>query len=386
MSARLPIAGLLLCLLCLPGSARAGEAACAFDAEGRTVGEIARGLADLVATGSCDGLEPGEEDPAEMLAARSRALEAAIARIAGQQRRWSCPEGDQELCRLVGGLELRAGLVEAGIAQLRDERPVSVRNAQFQLDFSQRELLVGRRGSDLRPLQLCRAILPDTSAVDDARPLCLQGLDQTCEGACARRVDALVALLPAVRVMETTVGWLNSGAAAADARAQRARADKWNSYILGNDASDTLWPWELWVNGLRHDWSEREPPTSYVSLIRPEVGLEFYRADGTEATLTGLVELVGYNRIEYTAENTREDRWGIGIVAGYGLTEETEELGYGIQFKRLPRAFGYRGLGSGIDVAVLYREDGDGVSVVFSRSLQSFFDEKPCAYFGTCGD
>jgi hypothetical protein len=381
------VALLLFAASAVPVSAQAAEVACAVPAESRKIGEIALDLSRLLVGDVCSALVPKLEElePSEEVQAWSDAIEAFDDALDGAVEEWSCASSTDEFCTVVSGLHLRVALVQQGLANLRDNARVRVPNVLMQMDFSQRELLVGTHQGAVEPLQLCRAVAADTSmlAPGDSQ-VCARLQSQVCEADCPRRVKAIADLLPGMVAMEAAVGWLNTPAAGDAARAQRSRADRWQNYMTGDDASETLWPWELFVNGLVHDWDDRDPPDSYFSLLRPQVGLEFYQSDGAEATLTGLVELAGWNRVEYADDDSRDDVWGVSFVLGYGMNEETEELGYGIQLKRLPRAFGYRGLGSEIDIAVLYREDDDKVSVVFSKSLQSFFTKRPCEYLGSC--
>lgn len=355
-----------------------------------TIQSISDGATDLIHGSASPCLSPDltvtDDDKPPTLAQWREALNAANRDIDTAREGFDCSSNaNQPACGVLTGLTERVSMLRADLDRIEDGEPWRTYLSVVQPAFSSDYLYVGRINFSPERVDLCA--LFDTGGVEDAdnnSGYCEQHASDPCSGSCRESVQTLETLLVHVAAMHEFARDGVRPALLQNIEEQAILAAQSRAYAIGDTAADTQWPWELVVNGWVHSVTLDNPdPGGYVRLIRPHLGLEFYEADGTEATLNGMVELLGYTWIDWQGAK-RVDGVGVGLVLGYGMADETEEIGYGLQVRNLPQKFGYNGFGSDIDIAVLYREDDEQISVVFSRSLQGIFNQRRCAYLNTC--
>lgn len=320
-------------------------------------------------------------------------LDAAAADFSQIGAELGCPL-ESAACQSLSGLQLRVDQLRADMVRVGRGQSWTVYSGTMQPYFEEDRLSVGDDGYAMSSVDLCALWVPGRRSLpvglDNA---CEEKTSEACTGGCSRNLDQLERLLVHANNLDRLVTLGTSPAAERSLAEQQQRAGEWIAYTVGNTADQTQMPWELAANSFIYGTERLDAPEAYVSLLRPQLGLEFYERDGTQATLNAMVELIGYNWIDYgevkdDGSVERRELYGVGVVAGYGMSDETQSLGYGLQLRNVGRLVnsGADGFLSDLDVAVLYREDEDQVSLVFSQSLNSMFEKRACEYFGQCDD
>jgi hypothetical protein len=147
--------------------------------------------------------------------------------------------------------------------------------------------------------------------------------------------------------------------------AARVRDARWTHYF---DTARLQFPWELYVNGLRHERNNRraggfaDVPDDQWILLHPGVGLEYVRnaPSGSRFEPALVVELVGYNRWRWHADGTMGTALGVSLIqtysdrAGLGSSRTGVMLHYDHKYSlALTRGDGETGLMLSVDLSRL---------------------------------
>lgn len=124
----------------------------------------------------------------------------------------------------------------------------------------------------------------------------------------------------------------------AEARAA-VRDTRWRSYFA--DAR-SQYPWELFVNSLVYESKLRSnlgisgPPNWQWIVLHPDIGMQYVRdaARGERFQPALVLELIGYNRWTWGADNKPQNAWGVSLVRTYADTASVPTSAWGIAIHR----------------------------------------------------
>lgn len=153
--------------------------------------------------------------------------------------------------------------------------------------------------------------------------------------------------------------------------AARVRDAKWTHYF---DEARLQFPWELYVNGLRHARENRKAggfadvPDDQWIVLHPGVGLEYVRdaPRGSRFEPALVVELIGYNRWRWKPDGRMGTALGISLIQTYSDRAGFESGRPGIMLHydhkyslALTRGDGETGLMLSVDLSRLVDRVGD---------------------------
>jgi len=153
--------------------------------------------------------------------------------------------------------------------------------------------------------------------------------------------------------------------------AARVRDAKWTRYF---DDARLQFPWELYVNGLRHARENRKAggfadvPDDQWIVLHPGVGLEYVRdaPRGSRFEPALVVELIGYNRWRWRPDGRMGTALGISLIQTYSDRAGLQSARSGIMLHydhkyslALTRGDGETGLMLSVDLSRLVDRVGD---------------------------
>lgn len=189
-----------------------------------------------------------------------------------------------------------------------------------------------------------------TLAADDGAGLGVQlyrgFLDDACRAPdsadCAHAYALAKNIVRDAHLVERSLTYYAAPVLDAHYREALLRDRKWRAYF---DEALFQYPWELYLNGIwlrKHDPRPRDaagnrlgflpPPSSQWIVLHPNIGFEYVSgaADGNQFEPAVFIELIGYNRWQWTASGEIADALGVSLITSYSDRAGADDAGYGL--------------------------------------------------------
>jgi len=184
--------------------------------------------------------------------------------------------------------------------------------------------------------------LPDRSTFSDLDALCA-GLGPDADIDCGAYKNRKVIILVILLAKDLT-GYSTRERMFLHLAESRIANKKWDAYF--NDAHFQWW-WEVWANGqlmLRNDCNKNDAtqmregfcdvPDSQLILFHPDIALSYVDGASSSDDLKGafLVEILGRNQWDWSADGTMQNARGWSVVAAYSNLSDQDDWGYGLMY------------------------------------------------------
>jgi hypothetical protein len=294
-------------------------------------------------------------------------LDAVQAEVVSRRGTYHCPEAPlSPVCQGLNGAGARVMVMRALVgaadpgAVIRDD-PTGLLNGTNSLDWSREQLTFGvapgtgvsflklvlkrgqPTGSDLEAI-----VGPQTiwETFERNRFASSAEAAETCDGTCVESAARVIALFPLYRALQFAIQPSQAEEIKKAAALLEAKRQRWDAYHFGGGDARVQLPWELALNGVifnatrprdaeGHYAPFPEPPNYAITFIHPSVGLALKDAKGTDSSLVGVIEMLGFSRWSYAEDNTRSGDWGLSLIAAYQPRDNDRDWGYGV-LARLP--------------------------------------------------